>query len=51
MTAANELDVLARQPVLLAEYGPSLLALFSRNRELLSPAAWAACDDLLTPTG
>src|SRR4051812_12730442 len=47
ITAANELDVLARQPVLLAEYGPSLLALFSRNRELLSPAAWAACDDLL----
>jgi hypothetical protein len=49
ITAANELDVLARQPVMLADYGPSLHALFARNRELLSPAAWAACDNLLTP--
>jgi hypothetical protein len=49
ITAANELDVLARQPVMLAEYGPSLLALFSRNRELLTTPAWQACDALLTP--
>ena len=51
ITAANELDVLARQPVMLAQYGPSLLALFSRNRELLSKPAWEACDALLTPAG
>lgn len=50
ITAANELDVLARQPVMLAQYGPSLLALFSRCRELLSPPAWDACERLLTPT-
>jgi Domain of unknown function (DUF6817) len=49
MTAANELDVLARQPVMLAQYGPSLLKLFSRCRELLSPPAWDACERLLTP--
>ena len=49
ITAANELDVLARQPVMLAEYGPSLLTLFSRNRELLTGAAWEACEALLTP--
>lgn len=49
ITAANELDVLARQPVMLAQYGPSLQALFARCRELLSPAAWSACENLLTP--
>lgn len=49
ITAANELDVLARQPVMLAEYGPSLLALFARCRDLLSPAAWTACEALLSP--
>lgn len=48
ITAANELDVLTRQPVMLADYGPSLHALFARCRGLLSPAAWAACDSLLT---
>jgi hypothetical protein len=49
MTAANELDVLSRQPILLAQYGPSLLRLFDRCHELLSPPAWAACERLLTP--
>lgn len=48
ITAANELDVLTRQPVMLAQYGPSLHALFARCRELLSPAAWSACENLLT---
>jgi hypothetical protein len=49
ITAANELDVLARQPAMLAQYGPSLHALFARCRELLSPAAWSACENLLAP--
>jgi hypothetical protein len=51
ITAANELDVLARQPVMLTEYGPSLLTLFGRNRDLLTKPAWEACDALLTPAG
>jgi len=49
ITAANELDVLARQPVMLAQYAPSLLAMFSRCRELLSPAAWTDTEALLSP--
>jgi hypothetical protein len=50
ITAANELDVLGRQPVMLAQYGPSLHAMFARCRDLLSAAAWSACDNLLTPS-
>lgn len=50
ITAANELDVLARQPVMLSQYGESLHALFARCRDLLSPAAWQACDALLAPS-
>ena len=43
LTAANELDVLAHNEDLAARYGKSLLALFTRGRDLLSAAAFDAC--------
>ena len=39
----NELDVLAHNEDLAARYGKSLLALFTRGRDLLSAAAFDAC--------
>jgi Domain of unknown function (DUF6817) len=44
LTAANELDVLAHNEELAARYGSALRALFTRGRELLSPAAFRACE-------
>src|SRR5207244_7998014 len=43
LTAANELDVLARSEELAARYGATLLDLFTRARPLLSSSAWRAC--------
>ncbi len=43
MTAANELDVLAKDAALAAKHGASLWRLFSRARGYLSEAAWQAC--------
>jgi hypothetical protein len=41
LTVANELDVVEHAPAVREEYGPSLLALFTRARAGMSPAAWA----------
>ncbi|MEU3838698.1 DUF6817 domain-containing protein [Streptomyces sp. NPDC028635] len=49
ITAANELDVLAHNEDLTARYGAALYGLFARSRDLLSPAAWAACTRQLGP--
>ncbi|MFI6114381.1 DUF6817 domain-containing protein [Kitasatospora sp. NPDC051164] len=49
ITVANELDVLAHNADLAARYGPALYGLFARTRDLLPPAAWQACTDLLGP--
>jgi hypothetical protein len=46
LTAANELDVLARDAEIAAEHGPALTRLFARVRDRLSPPARAACDEL-----
>jgi hypothetical protein len=45
LTVANELDVTAHNPAIRAEHGPSLAALFTRWRPLLSADACAAVDD------
>ncbi|MFF9815241.1 DUF6817 domain-containing protein [Streptomyces sp. NPDC014006] len=49
ITAANELDVLAHNKDLAARYGAALYGLFTRSRDLLSAAAWAACTRQLGP--
>ncbi|MCU1594722.1 MAG: hypothetical protein JWO12_2114 [Frankiales bacterium] len=41
LTVANELDVVEHAPDVRAEYGASLLALFTRARGVMSAAAWA----------
>lgn len=46
LTAANELDVLAHCPSLMAEHGPDLSRLFRRWEPLLSPGAREACSEL-----
>jgi pimeloyl-ACP methyl ester carboxylesterase len=43
LTAANELDVLAHCPSVMAEHGPDLSRLFRRWEPLLSPGARQAC--------
>jgi hypothetical protein len=43
LTAANELDLARHDPAFRAQWGPDLLALFTRFRPLLSEAAWADC--------
>ena len=40
--------VVDHAPDVLAEYGPGLLALFTRARPLLSPAAWADVERTLS---
>jgi hypothetical protein len=50
ITAANELDVLVRQPELLDRHGHTLFDLFDlfdRCRGLLSPPAWQVCLSVL----
>ncbi|MEV7028405.1 DUF6817 domain-containing protein, partial [Kitasatospora sp. NPDC093558] len=42
LTAANELDIARIDPAFRDRSGADLLALFTRLRPLLSPAAWAA---------
>jgi hypothetical protein len=42
LTAANELDVIRRDPIMAAEQGPALLRLFAAARWRLSAAAWQA---------
>lgn len=44
ITAANELDVMAHDPALATRHGADLHSLFDRARDLMSPAAQAACD-------
>ncbi|MHC3474500.1 DUF6817 domain-containing protein [Streptomyces sp. 7R007] len=43
LTAANELDLAHRNRDFRAQWGPELLALFTRFRPLLSEAAWQDC--------
>ncbi|MGW4244033.1 DUF6817 domain-containing protein [Nocardia sp. NPDC004722] len=47
LTVANELDVLAHNADLAAQYGPPLRELFTRVRPHLTPAAWSACESQL----
>jgi hypothetical protein len=47
ITAANELDVLARDPGLAAKHSASLFRLFRAARGYLSDAAWQACEEQL----
>lgn len=49
ITAANELDVLARDDELATRHGQALYRLFDGARELLSAAAWAGCVRQLGP--
>ena len=49
LTAANELDLAARDLAFRAEWGPSLLALFTGFRPLLSESAWNDCRAVLLP--
>ncbi|MET7510438.1 DUF6817 domain-containing protein [Streptomyces albidoflavus] len=47
LSAANELDLAAHAPAFRTTHGPDLLALFTGVNSLLSPAAWAHCQELL----
>lgn len=47
LTAANELDLARRDAAFRAQWGPDLLALFTRLRPLLSAPAWQDCVDVL----
>ena len=51
LTAANELDIVAHNPLMAAEHGADLLDLFTRARDRLSDAAWRACVALLGNRG
>ncbi|GAA2066835.1 hypothetical protein GCM10009801_13670 [Streptomyces albiaxialis] len=51
LTVANELDLARADPVFRERHGPELLALFTRFRPLLTPAAWRDCGEVLaTPS-
>ncbi|MEW2294664.1 DUF6817 domain-containing protein [Streptomyces sp. NPDC006743] len=43
LSAANELDLAVIDPAFRAEWGPALLTLFTRVRDLLSADAWLEC--------
>ncbi|MGP4009577.1 DUF6817 domain-containing protein [Streptomyces sp. 4N124] len=43
LTAANELDLAHHDPAFREQWGPDLLALFTRLRPLLSERAWQEC--------
>lgn len=47
LTAANEVDIAHVDSAFRASYGAGLLALFTRLRPLLSPAAWQDCVTVL----
>jgi hypothetical protein len=47
LTAANELDLAAISPDFREQWGDALLAMFTRFRPLLSPAAWSDCRTVL----
>lgn len=47
LSAANELDLACADPVFREEWGPELLALFTRLRDLLSADAWSDCRTVL----
>ncbi|KUN80540.1 hypothetical protein AQJ66_25670 [Streptomyces bungoensis] len=47
LTAANELDLARVDPAFRERWGPDLLSLFTRVRDLLSPEAWLECRTLL----
>ncbi|GIH08233.1 hypothetical protein Rhe02_63000 [Rhizocola hellebori] len=47
LTAANELDVLARDSALAAKHSAGLFRLFKQARGYLSDAAWQACEEQL----
>jgi hypothetical protein len=49
LTAANELDLAHRNRDFRAQWGPQLLALFSRLQPLLSQRAWQDCLTVLGP--
>jgi hypothetical protein len=49
LTAANELDLARQDPAFRDRWGPDLLALFTRLRPLLTPAAWDDCRTVLAP--
>ena len=50
LTAANELDVILHAPDRRAEQAERLLGLLERVSDLLTPAAWSGCRQLLSPT-
>lgn len=47
LSAANELDLAAQDPAFREKWGPELLALFTRFRDLLSEEAWRDCRTVL----
>lgn len=47
LSAANELDLAVIDPAFRAEWGPALLTLFTRVRDLLSADAWLECRTIL----
>lgn len=49
LTAANELDLVQHNTEFRDAHGQDLLELFSRCRQLLTPAAWQDCTALLSP--
>ncbi len=51
LTVANELDVVEHSAEVRAEFGPSLLALFTRGRLLMTAAAWADVERTLPLDG
>lgn len=51
LTAANEIDLAALGAAFREQFGPGLLALFTRFRPLLSHPAWQSCVDTLDAPG
>ncbi|MEU5533518.1 DUF6817 domain-containing protein [Streptomyces sp. NPDC020362] len=49
LSAANELDLARIDPAFRAEWGPALLALFTRLQGLLTADAWLDCRTVLAP--
>jgi hypothetical protein len=48
LSAANELDLACADPAFREEWGPELLALFTRLQGLLSADAWSDCRTVFT---
>ncbi|MGD3112623.1 DUF6817 domain-containing protein [Streptomyces sp. YGL11-2] len=51
LTVANELDLVVHNTEFREVHGRDLLKLFSRWRDLMAPAAWEDCDQILGPEG